>query len=247
MRVTGRCTYGRLDYTAHIPLPSHPSTPQDSRQTQSCQRNSHHSLVAKTATAHRVLFHHQRLPPPVSRPTPALTTSGQDPPPRSPHLLSHSVENSPSVNTILAYACKPSTIKLYSYKWSVFTKFAFQHDLPTTATHLQAVLQFISYLIKLSLLTPKVCLAAIIAYQPQDSEAALILRYPTLKAFSGVFPICALRCHLLLHNGLYPLFSTGFPVLRLNHLAPLQSISSLSRRSSSSPSPLPAELLNSQP
>ena len=73
----------------------------------------------------------------------------------------------------------------YTYKWTVFTTFASTHHLPALPTSLEVILHLLLHLFHRGLphSTLKAYIAAIVAHQPQGSEATSLFRHPTLKQF----------------------------------------------------------------
>ncbi|KAJ7315828.1 hypothetical protein JRQ81_001990 [Phrynocephalus forsythii] len=107
------------------------------------------------------------------------------PSPRCCQPPSHSMEDPLSVSQVIDSARKPSTNALYAYKWAALMAYTVQWDLPTSPTTLPVLLEFLLSLIHrgLSISIRQVCVAAIMAFQPQDSAAASLFRHPHLKTF----------------------------------------------------------------
>ncbi|KAJ7335336.1 hypothetical protein JRQ81_013277 [Phrynocephalus forsythii] len=110
--------------------------------------------------------------------------------PRSPSpSLSHPL----SLEQVLGHARKQSTVTLYHHKWQAFLSFTCDHCLPTSPTSLDTLLRFLLLLFNRGLFisTLKVYIAAVVAHQPPDSEAADFFKHPTLKQFlQGARNLC---------------------------------------------------------
>ncbi|KAJ7332170.1 hypothetical protein JRQ81_014350 [Phrynocephalus forsythii] len=130
-------------------------------------------------------LHGHRIPPPPSTAGPSHTASQPHPSSKSPCLTSNSMAGELSIQSILANARKPSTVKLYARKWQLFLTFATSSSLPTYPTTLDALLQFLLSLFRkgLSISTLRVYIAAVVYHQPTGSEGSHLFKHPTLKLF----------------------------------------------------------------
>ena len=95
------------------------------------------------------------------------------------------MEDLPEIKEVLDKSKKPSTLLLYKYKWNNFLRFTTERNLSASLVSLQTLLLYLRHLfdLGLTLSTLKVYIAAIVSFQPRDSESSSLFSNSTLKAF----------------------------------------------------------------
>ena len=185
--VVGRRVHGQLGRRSRIPVSTLSSYSKNISQDQGRGGGGHSDstpLAPSTVVPHIVADVH-RCSPTSSFSGASDTTCRQDAPSGSGHAASPRVEDIPQIQEILAMSKKPSTMKLYTYKWQSFLKFTASRGLVPSPTTLSTLLQFLRYLFdfNLSIPTLKVYIAAVVSFQPRGSSASRLFSHPTVKAF----------------------------------------------------------------
>ncbi|XP_078233695.1 uncharacterized protein LOC144583561 [Pogona vitticeps] len=218
-RVLQGCFHDKVDHGSSLPVPAVSVSSEDLTQDPVRRSGSHpcSTLLAPTAMVPQVDVDVPRgCPTPSSSPT-FDTGCGQDTSPGLRNPTPNCVEDIPQIREVIVMSKKPSTAKLYSYKWKGFLKFAASRGLVASPVSLSTLLLFLRYLFdfNLSVSTLKVYIAAIVSFQPPGSSASRLFSHPTVKNFlKGVvnlrpptkLPVPQWSLQLVLHALMRPPF-----------------------------------------
>ncbi|KAJ7324116.1 hypothetical protein JRQ81_017136, partial [Phrynocephalus forsythii] len=116
---------------------------------------------------------------------PSLSEPRPDTPSRPSTPTTDRVEDHELIESIILSCCKPSTTKLYHYKWRRFSLYAADKGFDPVNPPLTWPLQYLLHLKRsgLTLSSIRVHLSAIVTHQPPSSAASSFFRHPHLKLF----------------------------------------------------------------
>ncbi|KAJ7308476.1 hypothetical protein JRQ81_009027 [Phrynocephalus forsythii] len=168
-------------------IPSVSLTSQGGRQDFSGETQSHPdcTLVAQAALVCIPSQDVQQLPSPGPVSGPAVTKPWPSSAPRPSTPPAHSVDDGELIESIISACRKPSTTKLYHYKWRRFLFYVADKGIDPINPSLTWILQYLLHLKRsgLTLSSLRVHLSAIVAHQPPVSPASSFFRHPWLKHF----------------------------------------------------------------